>query len=59
MDSEGLRLMYQNMSILTELRAKQQTLQQQAQQLQLDMESFSVRTRHFLFCYRPWICSIY
>ena len=48
MVSEGLRLMYQNMSTLTELRQKQQLLQQQVQQLELEMEGFSVSTRQYL-----------
>ena len=40
--------MYQNMSTLTELRQKQQLLQQQVQQLELEMEGFSVSTRQYL-----------
>ena len=48
MVSEGLRLMYQNMSTLTELRQKQQLLQQQVQQLELEMEGFSVSSRQYL-----------
>ncbi|KAK4010317.1 hypothetical protein OUZ56_019461 [Daphnia magna] len=41
MVSEGLRLMYQNMSTLSELRHKQINLQQQILELKNDMESFN------------------
>nr|CAH0101346.1 unnamed protein product [Daphnia galeata] len=41
MVSEGLRLMYQNMSTLSELRHKQINLQQQILELKSDMEIFN------------------
>nr|CAG4646132.1 EOG090X03G5 [Macrothrix elegans] len=42
MVSEGLRLMYQNMSTLSELKHKQQHLQQQIQELKKEMDTFNL-----------------
>nr|CAG4641561.1 EOG090X03G5 [Eurycercus lamellatus] len=41
MVSEGLRLMYQNMSTLSELKHKEQQIQQQMEELKSDMKNFN------------------
>jgi hypothetical protein len=46
---QGLRLMYQNMSTLSELKHKQTNLQQQILELKSDMEIFNVKCPLILF----------
>jgi hypothetical protein len=48
---KGLRLMYQNMSTLSELKHKQTNLQQQILELKSDMEIFNVKCPSYFCCH--------